>query len=67
MAFYVTVALALSLNFRAGIVLVAGIFLTLTSLNGGGYLGSANPLAYFGAPIVLYFLAGVAIALLVIS
>ncbi len=62
MAFYITVAIALCLNFRAGIVLVAGVFLTLTSLNGGGYLGSANPLAYLGAPIVLYFLAGVAIA-----
>ena len=62
MAFYITVALALCLNFRVGIVLIAGIFLTLTGLNAGGYLGSANPLAYLGAPIVLYFLAGVAIA-----
>ena len=63
MAFYLTVAFSLYLNLRVGVVLVAGVFLTLTGLNACGYLGSANPLAYLGAPIVLYFLAGVAIAL----
>ncbi len=63
MAFYTAVALALSLSLRKGIALIAIVFLTLVGLRQCNYLGLANPIAYLGAPIVLYFLIGVAIAL----
>lgn len=62
MAFYSVMALALFWEYYRGLALIVVIFLSLVGLQQAQMLGADNPLAYWGAPIVLYFLIGVAIA-----
>jgi peptidoglycan/LPS O-acetylase OafA/YrhL len=59
--FYTVFGLALFV--RWGMPLVIGVFILLPLLHLAGLLGRDNPLAFWSAPITLYFLAGMALAL----
>jgi exopolysaccharide production protein ExoZ len=62
MAFYLVFGFALL--FSRGVWVVFGVFGTLILLNVSGLFGPHNLLTFWSDPIVLYFLAGVAIGLL---
>ena len=61
MVFYLLFALALLLPIARGLIALSITFVSLVALRETGILGTDNPAAYFGEPIVLYFLAGVAL------
>lgn len=63
MFFYALFAAALFLPRRAGTALLAATLLTLAAASSSGLLGRDNPAAYLGHPVLLFFLAGMAIGL----
>ncbi|HEX8224708.1 MAG TPA: acyltransferase [Allosphingosinicella sp.] len=65
MLFYLLFALALGFGRRLGLALLAGAILLLALAAAAGLLGTHTIPAFFGHPVILYFLAGIGIGLAV--
>jgi exopolysaccharide production protein ExoZ len=63
MLFYAVFAAAMLLPLRAGMAAIAAVFGGWVALASTGALDGSPALAYFGRPIVLYFLLGIALGL----
>jgi exopolysaccharide production protein ExoZ len=63
MFFYLLFALALGFRRRIGLALLAGAILVLALASAAGLFGTDTLPAYYGHPVVLYFLAGIGIGL----
>ncbi len=63
MFFYLLFAIALGFGRRIGLALLAGAILVLALAASAGLLGTETIPAYYGGPVILYFLAGIGIGL----
>lgn len=63
MTFYLIFACALFFQIKAGVLAIFVVFVGWVLAQSAGLLGKDNPIEYFGNPIVLYFLGGIAIGM----